>query len=176
MIAVKRLWLLRHAKSSWDDPASGYRQALAPRGQRATELLAAHLAASDIRPATVLCSSSLRTRETLAAILPALGDALEIHIERELYGAGRQHSWNGWARAEQGVLGDADGHNPGIQDLALQLATTGPALAALREKFPTGALATVEIEVERWRDVTDGKATATGLVTPRSLETGREGE
>jgi phosphohistidine phosphatase len=63
------------------------------------------------------------------------------------------------------------GHNPGIQDLALGLATTGPALAAL-EKFPTGALATVEIEVERWRDVADGKATATGLVTPRSLESG----
>ena len=67
------------------------------------------------------------------------------------------------------------GHNPGIQYLALELATTGPALAALREKFPTGALATVEIEVERWRDVTDGKATATGLVTPRSLETGAGG-
>jgi phosphohistidine phosphatase len=62
------------------------------------------------------------------------------------------------------------GHNPGIQDLALGLAMSGPALAALREKFPTGALATVEVNVGRWRDVDDGKATAAVLVTPRSLE------
>jgi hypothetical protein len=38
------------------------------------------LAASDARPGVVLCSSSLRTRQTLAAILPALGDALQIPI------------------------------------------------------------------------------------------------
>ena len=177
MIAVKRLWLLRHAKSSWDDPGlPDTDRPLAPRGQRAAELLAAHLAASDIRPATVLCSSSLRTRETLATILPALGDALEIHIERELYGAGPAALLERLGRVPNRALSVMlIGHNPGIQYLALELATTGPALAALRERFPTGALATVEIEVERWRDITDGKATATGLVTPRSLETGPGG-
>jgi phosphohistidine phosphatase len=61
-------------------------------------------------------------------------------------------------------------HNPGIQDLALTLAAGGPALAGLREKFPTGALATLELDVERWRDLDHGTATATTLVTPRSLE------
>jgi phosphohistidine phosphatase len=64
------------------------------------------------------------------------------------------------------------GHNPGIQDLALGLASSGPALASLREKFPTGALATMDVEVERWRDVDNGRAMATNLVTPRSLESG----
>lgn len=74
---MKRLWLLRHAKSSWEDPGlPDPDRPLAPRGRRAAELLAAHLAASDVRPGVVLCSSSLRTRQTLAAILPALGDAL----------------------------------------------------------------------------------------------------
>jgi phosphohistidine phosphatase len=64
------------------------------------------------------------------------------------------------------------GHNPGIQDLALALAAGGPALAGLREKFPTGALATLELDAERWRDLDHGTATATAtaLVTPRSLE------
>jgi phosphohistidine phosphatase len=174
VIIVKHLWLLRHAKSSWDHPGlPDTERPLAPRGRRAAELLAAHLAASDIRPAAVLCSSSLRTRETLAAILPALGDTLEIHIERELYGAGSAELLERLGRVPNRASSVMlIGHNPSIQYLALKLATTGPALAALREKFPTGALATVEIEVERWRDVTDGKATATGLVTPRSLETG----
>ena len=173
---MKRLWLLRHAKSSWDQPSlPDPDRPLAPRGRRAAEVLAAHLAAADVRPTVVLCSSSLRTRETLAAILPALGDALEIRIERALYGAGaaqlldrlRQVS----NRASSAML---IAHNPGIQDLALALAAGGPALAGLREKFPTGALAGLELDVERWPDLDHGTATATTVVTPRSLESRAE--
>jgi phosphohistidine phosphatase len=169
---VKRLWFLRHAKSSWDQ--SGLPDAdrpLAPRGRRAAEVLAAHLAASEIRPTVVLCSSSLRTRETLAAILPTLGDALMIRIERALYGADAAQLLDQLRqvpnKASSAML---IAHNPGIQDLALALAAGGPALAGLREKFPTGALATLELDVERWRDLDHGTATATILVTPRSLE------
>jgi phosphohistidine phosphatase len=125
----------------------------------------------------VLCSSSLRTRETLAAILPALGDALEIRIGRALYGAGavqlldrlRQVS----NRASSAML---IAHTPGLQDLALALAAGGPTLAGLREKFPTRALATLELDVERWRDLDHGMGTAAALVTPRSLESRREGD
>jgi phosphohistidine phosphatase len=61
-------------------------------------------------------------------------------------------------------------HNPAIQDLALALALGGPALDGLREKFPTGALATVELDIQRWRDLDHGMAIA--LVTPRSMESG----
>jgi phosphohistidine phosphatase len=173
---VKRLWLLRHAKSSWDDLSlPDPDRPLAPRGRRAAELLAVHLATSDIRPSVVLCSSSLRTRQTLAAILPALGDALEIRIERALYGAGAAALLDRLRqlpnRASSAML---IAHNPGIQDLALALAAGGPALAGLRDKFPTGVLATVEVKVERWRDLDHGTATATALVTPRSLEAGRK--
>jgi len=171
---VKRLWLLRHAKSSWDDPSlPDTDRPLAPRGRQAAELLAAHLAISDVRPRAVLCSSSLRTRETLAAILPALGDALEIRIEPVLYRAGAAELLERLRkvsnRASSVML---ISHNPGIQDLALGLAASGPALAALREKFPTGALATLDVEVQRWSEVDNGTATATTLVTPRSLESG----
>jgi phosphohistidine phosphatase len=173
---VKRLWLLRHAKSSWDQPSlADADRPLAPRGRRAAELLAAHLAASAVRPSVVLCSSSLRTRETLAAVLPALGDALEIRIDPALYGAGaaqlldqlRQVSNN----ASSAML---IAHNPGIQDLALVLAAGGPALAGFRGKFPTGTLAALELDVERWPDLDHGTATATTLVTPRSLESRAE--
>jgi phosphohistidine phosphatase len=168
--------LLRHAKSSWDQPSlADADRPLAPRGRRAAELLAAYLAASEVRPAVVLCSSSLRTRQTLAAVLPVLGDALEIRIDPALYGAGpaqlldqlRQVSSN----ASSAML---IAHNPGIQDLALVLAAGGPALAGLREKFPTGTLATLEFDIERWPDLDHGTATATTLVTPRSLESRAE--
>jgi phosphohistidine phosphatase len=169
---VKRLWLLRHAKSSWDQPGlADADRPLAPRGRRAAELLAAHLAASDVRPSVVLCSSSLRTRETLAAVLPALGDALEIRIDPALYGAGAAQLLDQLRQVSNNASSAmVIAHNPGIQDLALALAAGGPALAGLREKFPTGTLAALELDVERWPDLDHGTATATTLVTPRSLE------
>ena len=164
--------MLRHAKSSWDQPGlADADRPLAPRGRRAAELLAAHLAALEVRPAVVLCSSSLRTRETLAAILPALGDALEIRIERELYGAGAAQLLDQLRQvSNKASSAMVIAHNPGTQDLALALAARGPALAGLGEKFPTGALATLELDIERWRNLDYGTGTAVALVTPRSLE------
>jgi phosphohistidine phosphatase len=61
-------------------------------------------------------------------------------------------------------------HNPGIQDLALALAAGGSAPAGLREKFPTGALATVGVRPPTLAPPRPWTATATGLVTPQSLE------
>jgi phosphohistidine phosphatase len=174
---VKRLWLLRHAKSSWDHPGlPDADRPLAPRGRRAAELLAAQVAAADVRPSLVLCSSSLRTRETLAAILPTLGGAaLEVRIDPALYGAGAAQLLDR-LRQMSNIASSAMliAHNPGIQDLALALAAGGPALARLGEKFPTGALVTLEVDVERWSDLDHGTATATTLVTPRSLESTAE--
>jgi phosphohistidine phosphatase len=174
---VKRLWLLRHAKSSWDEPGlADVDRPLAPRGRRAADALAAHLAAAEVRPRVVLCSSSLRTRETLAAILPALGDVLEIRIERELYGAGADQLLDRLRQVpDRAPSAMVIAHNPGTQDLALTLASSGAALAGLGERFPTGALATLELDVERWRDLDHGMATAVALVTPRSLESPGEG-
>ena len=167
---------LRQAKSSWDDPGlPDPDRPLAPRGRRAADLLAAHLVTSDIRPSVVLCSSSLRTRQTLAAILPALGDALQIRIERALYVAGAAQLLERLRRLPNRVSSAMlIAHNPGIQDLAVALAAGGPALAGLGEKFPTGALAGLELDVERWPDLDHGTATATALVTPRSLESRAE--
>src|SRR2546427_12454661 len=85
---MRRLYLLRHAKSSWDDESiPDHERPLAPRGRRSVELMANHIRREGVRPALVLCSSSLRTRETLAGILPALGDGFTLEIEPKLYAA-----------------------------------------------------------------------------------------
>jgi broad specificity phosphatase PhoE len=68
------LYLLRHAKSSWADPAlPDYQRPLAPRGLRDVKRIARHLVRLGIEPELVLCSSAERTRETLELIRPALG-------------------------------------------------------------------------------------------------------
>src|SRR5690242_6830920 len=83
MPAARKLFVLRHAKSSWDDPSvNDHERPLAPRGQRATKLLANHVRSHEIQPQLVLCSSARRTRETLDGVAPG-GEVL---IEPQLYG------------------------------------------------------------------------------------------
>src|SRR5579864_3364127 len=82
--AGKHLHLLRHAKSSWDQPGlADHDRPLAPRGRRAAEAIARHLRASGVAPALILCSSARRAQETLAR----LGLSGTVSIERGLYGA-----------------------------------------------------------------------------------------
>jgi phosphohistidine phosphatase len=169
---VSVLYLLRHAKSSWDDPGlEDSDRPLAPRGRRASALVAEHLRGDHVAPALVLCSSALRTRETLAAILPALEGEVEIRIEDRLYLAGADAllaRLNEVPDSLPSVL--LIGHNPSIQELALTLAGRGDGLDRLRERFPTGALATLGIPTGGWSGLRPRAAVLESFVLPRELE------
>ena len=163
------LYLLRHAKSSWDDPGLADRdRPLAPRGRRAAERMAEHLRAHDVRPGLVLCSPAVRARQTLAAVTAALGDP-PTTVEDGLYGGEPEH-----VVARLREVPDTTeavmviGHDPTLQDLALELAGGGDDLPRLREKLPTGALATLAFEGS-WRDLAPGRATLEAFVVPRDL-------
>jgi phosphohistidine phosphatase len=167
---MKQLLLLRHAKSSWDDPElADHDRPLAPRGRRATRLIAEHLRRESAAPELVLCSSARRTRETLERIAPALGEAVAVAVERELYAASEHLLLERVRAIDEGaesVLLIA--HSPGIEQLALSLASSGAGLAALRRKYPTGALATLEF-AGPWRELAPGNARLTDFVTPKQL-------
>jgi phosphohistidine phosphatase len=165
------LHLLRHAKSSWDDPGlADHDRPLAPRGTRAAGTMAAHMRAAGIRPDLVLCSSSQRTRETLDLLGDAVPAGCDVRIEDWLYGAWAEELLDRLRRlppeARHVLL---IGHNPGLQDLALQLASSGELLAEVAEKFPTGSLATLEADIGAWPDLAPGCARLAGFVRPRDL-------
>lgn len=170
----KTLYLLRHAKSSWDDPTlADHDRPLASRGRRASKVIADHLQTERITPTLVLCSSSTRTRETLELISAGLGDEVEVQVERCLYAASandllyRLRKVN--ARVGSVML---IGHCPAIQELALNLAGGGVHLERLRTKFPTAALATLAFHGS-WGQLTQGSAELVAFVTPRELEDSR---
>jgi phosphohistidine phosphatase len=170
---MSTLLLWRHAKSSWDDPMlDDHDRPLAPRGVKAARLMASHVSASGLSPALVLCSSARRTRDTLAALRPTLAETCEVQIDERLYGA--------TSSAILAVLRGADpgvpsvmvlGHNPGLEDLALMLAGDGErnALAQLRTKFPTGALAVLRLGHVTWAELTAGSAYLSELTLPRQI-------
>jgi phosphohistidine phosphatase len=170
MPQTKRLFILRHAKSSWDDPGlEDHERPLAPRGQRACKVMAEHLRTNAIEPELVLCSTARRTRETLEGVAPT-GKHV---IESELYSA----STGDLVDRLHGVPDDVGsvmliGHNPALQMLVLRLSRRDPEAAGMRaaveRKFPTGALATLTFECG-WSELGPGSARLAGFLTPKEL-------
>ena len=159
----KRLLLLRHAKSSWDDPTlADHDRPLAPRGREASKLIGAHLHREGIGASLILCSSARRARETLDLI----GAAGEVQIEPGLYDASAHELLDCLRRLPDEIEATMlIGHNPAIQELASTLAGDPSELA---RKYPTAALATLTF-TGPWRALQPGRAELEAFITPREL-------
>ena len=163
--------LLRHGKSSWSDSTlADIDRPLAPRGERAVRKLAKYMRRKRIRPALVLCSPALRARETLEAVEASLGKRCVVEVVPQLYAASEQELLERLQALPEPVSSVMlVGHNPGLQNLALVLASRGPYLPQLEEKFPTGALATLVVRSASWSALRPGEAELVDYVVPRQL-------
>jgi phosphohistidine phosphatase len=165
---------LRHAKSAWSDPRlADHDRPLNGRGERAAKAMADHMAQEAPHPDLILCSTALRTRQTLAPLLKRLGPpAPPISLESGLYLASEDVLLGHLqAIADDVATALLIGHNDGIGDLARMLAGSGQAaaLANLHEKYPTGALATFLVPDGPWRALAPGSADLAAFVRPRDL-------
>jgi phosphohistidine phosphatase len=169
-VAVKTLLLMRHAKSAWDDPSlADHDRPLASRGRRAAPRIAAWLREQDLVPAHVRCSSAVRTRETLELLRPALRNT-HVEINEDLYLA----TADGLLELVRTLPDTASsalliGHNPGMQRLVVLLAARSQARRRVEAKFPTAALAVLELPVEQWSETTPGIGELVAYVTPNDL-------
>jgi phosphohistidine phosphatase len=166
------LYLLRHLKSSWDEPGlADHDRPLAPRGRKAGKKMARHLRETGAAPDLVLCSPAVRTRETFDTIRPALDDP-DARFLPELYGASHDELLAALRGVEPGVRSILlVGHNPGLHDLAVALTGRGDeeTRERLREKLPTGALATLSFRAGSWIELMPGSGELVEYVVPREL-------
>ncbi len=167
-----RLWLLRHAKSSWEDTGlPDVDRPLAPRGQDAADRMRDYLAAESIEPELVLCSAAVRARETLARVLPGLGSQLQVLIEPELYTFDADVLLGRLSRVPDDVASVMlVGHNPAIEELAVRIADRGGRLHDLSEKYPTAGLAEIEFPAGHWSTIVAQPGALTRFVVPKDLE------
>jgi phosphohistidine phosphatase len=168
------LTLLRHAKSSWDDPAlADHDRPLSKRGTKAAPEIAKYLKREELLPNLVLCSGAVRTRATLALILAEIGRAApEIRYDDTLYLADPETILQRVKDVEpQHTHLMVIGHNPGMHALALELTGGGErkAVAALATEFPTAALAVLTFDATRWSDINAASGRLEHFVTPRRL-------
>jgi phosphohistidine phosphatase len=171
---MKTLYLLRHAKSSWDDDGlDDFDRPLAERGSEAAPRIAEHMKREGWIPDTVLCSAARRAVETFELVRPVLGLDGAARIERELYLADP-----GVMLQRLRALPDSSsavlmiGHNPGHEMLAKLLAGDGKrkAVKRLQKKYPTGALAVLTFQTDRWGDVAEGTGYLEAFVRPKDID------
>jgi phosphohistidine phosphatase len=154
---VKTLYLLRHAKSDWsDDALADHARPLNRRGRRARAALADQVATWDVD--LVLCSTARRARDTAKPVVEALG--CRVRYDDELYAA----NGSGLFRLVQSLSDDDHavmlvGHNPSIEELTRILCGATPA-------YPTAAIGTLGLAIQRWRDLAPGCGTLVSFSTP----------
>ena len=174
---MRTLFLLRHAKSSWDDERlADFDRPLAARGRKAAPLMGRHMRDIGLAPDLVLCSGAVRTRETARLVLAELGRPdLPVIYDDTIYEASPGALLDRLRRLPAGVRHLLMiGHNPGLQDLALTLAgdKLAPAHAGLAVKLPTGSLVEIELDCRDWRSLVPRCGVVTRFVRPRDLATG----
>ncbi|MFI5016326.1 MAG: SixA phosphatase family protein [Dongiales bacterium] len=171
---MKRLSLLRHAKSDRSDPAAAdFDRGLTNRGRQAAPAMGRYLRRQKLVPDIVLCSAARRARETWELAAAALKAEIPVEYSERLYLATPAQILRLLHQlpetTESALL---IGHNPGFHALALQLLGSGDgeARAQLQAKFPTAALAVIDFEVERWGDLAAGKGKLERFLAPRDLD------
>ncbi|MFM9828685.1 MAG: SixA phosphatase family protein [Sphingomonas sp.] len=172
---MKRLTLLRHAKSGWDDPVQrDYDRPLNAKGHRGAALMGQYLARERLRFDHVIASPAVRVAETLAELARGYGEGTTTHWEKRIYLASAVTLLDvvhGLPDTAQSVL--MVGHNPGLEDLVLTLVPdkSDDALRArVEEKFPTASIAELALEVAHWAAVAPQAARLTRFVRPRDLD------
>ncbi|MEU5112066.1 histidine phosphatase family protein [Streptomyces longwoodensis] len=171
---LRRLVVLRHAKSAWPEGVPDHERPLASRGRRDAPAAGRALADAGCLPDLALCSTALRARTTWELASAQWGGPPPVRYDERLYGAD--------VLALLRVVHETPpevatlllvGHNPGLEDLVHALAgdALDDTLPRIRAKFPTSALAVLTRPAPTWRSLAPGTALLTWTAVPR----GRKG-
>ncbi len=171
---MKKLTLLRHAKSGWDDPVQrDFDRPLNGKGRRAATLMGQHLRREGCAFDHVIASPATRVQQTVAEVAGGYGKALTPTWDRRVYLASAATLLDlvrETPDAAETVL--LVGHNPGLEDLVLLLVPDGesPPRDAVEEKYPTASVAVLEFAIDRWADAGENGATLKRFTRPRDLD------
>ena len=170
---MKKLYLLRHAKSSWEAAdLADHDRPLGPRGERASLVVGRYILQRGLIPDLIICSTARRSRETRDLAAGQWPAQPPTQYDQEIYLNGRRAILKRLSRVNTDIGSVlVVGHSPDLQDLTLALAAGGdvPLRRKAREYFPTGTLAVFHLPIETWSNILRSEGTLVELVTPKSL-------
>lgn len=170
---MKTLTLLRHAKSTWNDPVErDFDRPLNGRGRRAAARIGQWLADEAATFEHVRASPAVRVRQTIEGVEDGLRRGLAPMFDARIYLASAMTLLD----VVQGFEGEAEralliGHNPGLEDLLLLLTPDADPLRGEAEvKYPTATIAVIDLDVATWRATQAGCGNLRHFVRPRDLD------
>ncbi len=172
---MKKLTLLRHAKSSWDDPVErDFDRPLNKKGQKASKAVGTFIKREGLEFDLVLASPAVRVIETLEHVEEAAGRNWEPEWERKIYLASSVTLMD----VVRAVDSDVEhilmaGHNPGLEDLVFDLVPddgSSKARDMVEEKYPTAALAEMMLNIGSWADISENIGSLNRFTRPRDLD------
>ena len=171
---MKQFALLRHAKSSWDQPGlNDFDRPLNERGWKAARRMGRELHRRGIRFDQVLASAAARVRETIDGVEEKYDFRAPVRFEPRIYMADVDTLLD----LVRGIDDEASaallvGHNPGLEQLAIALSHEDERglRHRIRGKFPTAALALIQLPVENWADIVPGDGEIVALIVPKDLD------
>ncbi|MFN0191184.1 MAG: SixA phosphatase family protein [Aestuariivirga sp.] len=169
---MRRLLLLRHAKSSWATPGLDDRdRPLTKRGEVAAKAIGKWIAEHGLVPEQILCSPAKRTRETWKFVAQNLKQAAPVSYLEDIYDFGNGGKLIDAASNQPDTVGTLMivGHNPSMERAAHRLSQLGDAklIARMENKYPTAALAVIEFTSKSWSGI--GQGTLRHFVRPKDL-------
>lgn len=161
---MKTLYLLRHAKSSWDDLGlKDFDRPLNKRGLKVAPRLGAYMRKEKIRPDIILSSPALRAKQTITLVCERAGLSSLINFDERMYEASAQRLFEIVAGFKEGINSAMMvGHNPGFEELLT-------ALTGESHRMPTAALACIHLRLGKWSELTAGAGQLVWLIRAKEL-------
>lgn len=162
---MKRIYVLRHAKSSWDDPdLADFDRPLNERGLEAAPLMGKVLSDRAYIPDVILSSPAKRAAETARLVKRSAGIRSEIRFDDRIYEASPQTISKVLGEVENGFESVMIvGHNPGIEGL-IRL------LSGQVSPMPTAAVAVLDLEISKWSEIAPQSARLVEVIRPKELK------
>ncbi len=161
---MKTLYLLRHAKSSWDDSAqTDFERPLNERGMKAAPFMGGFMANNRFVPSVIVSSPAMRAKTTAHLVKEAAEFSADIILEKNIYEA----SPNDLRQVVSEISNEHAsamlvGHNPGMENFIRYL--TGEL-----EPMPTAALAVIELQIDKWDKINDQCGDLIAVYRPKEL-------
>lgn len=159
---MKTIYILRHAKSSWDDAdLADFDRPLNARGAATAPFMGKVMRHHGFEPDVILSSPAVRARETAKLAASTGGLSGEIRFEERIYEASPQTLRQVVAElSEEFESVMLVGHNPGMEGF-IRL------LTGRLESMPTAALAVIDVDIDGWKDIAPGSGKLRTLIRPK---------
>ncbi len=165
---MKRVILMRHAKSSWDDlDVSDHDRKLNARGHKSAGLIGEWLKTNNYIPEQVFCSTAVRCMETWAGLKETMSLDIEPEFDRSLYHAHVSMMLQKLSAATTDTVLYL-GHNPGTSAFAEELLESRPKDRDLY-RYPTAATTVIDFDIENWSELALRSGKLEAFIIPRRL-------